>query len=321
MDYVQFGRTGVRVSELCLGTANFGWLTDEKPSIRIIHKALDAGINFIDTANAYGNGRSEEIVGKALREAGARDRVFLATKVRTRVGEGPNDEGVSRRHIMVQVDRSLRRLGTDWIDLYQIHAPDETTPIDETARALDDLVRTGKIRYCGTSNFPGWQLCEAQWTTDRLGLAPFVSEQPPYNILQRGIEREVLPFCEKYGVAVMSYGPVARGWLSGKYRKGSTRVVEEKSRMGGSEQHLTSPEGLHRLEVIEQVIAHAEAKGTTITRFALAWARSNPHITTPIIGPRTEEHLDDNLASLAVAITEEDRKRVDDLVAPGLDIL
>jgi aryl-alcohol dehydrogenase-like predicted oxidoreductase len=319
MEYVQLGRTGVRVSPLCLGTVNFGMVTDEADAVRIIHKALDAGINFIDTADVYNDGRSEEIVGKALKESGARDSVVLATKVNGSTGPGPNDRGNNRRHVMQGVETSLKRLGTDWIDLYQFHTPDPSTPIDESLRAMDDLIRQGKLRYCGTSNFTGWQLVEALWTAERQGLHSFASEQPHYNIFRRNVEREVLPVAQKYGIAVIPYSPIAGGWLGGKYRKSETTPVE-KTRRGMRNDQLDTPAGTHRLDIIESLADLADGKGATLSQFALAWVGSNPAVTAPIIGPRTEAHLDDNLAALDVVLTEEDMQAVDELVAPGVDL-
>jgi len=321
MEYVQFGKTGMRVSALCLGCMNFGGPTDEETSIRIIHAALDAGINFIDTANVYANGRSEEAVGVALAD-GRRARVVLATKVHFPVGVGPNQRGNSRRHIMEQVDASLRRLRTDWLDLYQIHRPDPGTSIDETLRALDDLVRAGKVRYLGSSTFPAWQLCEAQWVANVRRLDRFASEQPPYSIFRRGVERDVLPFCSRHGIAVMPWSPLEAGWLSGKYRRGE--MIPEGSRLfrrqrrGEFDPH--SPQAQHRYGLIEQLLPIAEERGCSLSQFALAWCRANPAVTAPIIGPRTEEHLMDNLGALAVSITDEDRKAVDEIVPPGVTI-
>jgi aryl-alcohol dehydrogenase-like predicted oxidoreductase len=218
MDYRTLGRAGMKVSPLCLGCMNFGDPTDEQDSIRIIHAALDAGINFLDTADVYNHGVSEQIVGKAIKDR--REHVVLATKVHGRMGDDPNDAGNSRAHIIQGVEDSLRRLDTDHIDLYQLHRPDTATPMDEQLDALSDLIHQGKVRYIGTSTFPAWELCEALWISDRNNYERFVSEQPPYSILRRGIETEVLPFCNKYGFAVLPWSPLAGGWLTGKYRKG-----------------------------------------------------------------------------------------------------
>ena len=317
MDYVQLGHTGVRVSPLCLGTVNFGMVTSEPEATEIIQQALDAGINFIDTANVYNAGVSEEIVGRALREAGARERVVLATKVHGSTGPGPNDRGNNRRHVMQAVEDSLRRLDTDWIDLYQFHAPDADTPIDESLRAMDDLIRQGKVRYAGTSNFAAWRLAEARWAAERLGVPTFVSEQPHYNIFRRRIDDELLPFCRENAVAVIPYSPIAGGWLGGKYRAGTSSAEDANTRRGKRDDRLATPAGQRRLEIIEELVALAESKGTTLSRFALAWVLSNPAVTAPIIGPRTQAHLADNLAALTVEITDEDRAAVDRLVPPG----
>ena len=322
MDYVQLGRTGVRVSPLCVGCMNFGRVgadgtsvTDENASIRIIHKAIDAGLNFFDTANVYTYGVSETIVGKAL-EGGKREHVILATKFFNSTGLGPNDWGGSRRHIVLEVEKSLTRLRTDWIDLYQIHRPDPTTPVEETLRALDDLVHQGKVRYVGSSVYPAWQLAEAQWMSERYNLVRFMSEQPPYSIFARGIERDVLPFCAKYGIAVINWSPVARGWLTGRIRR-DRPDTSPGTRMAETQEWLGSPEGQHRLDLVEKLIPLAEAKDCTLSQFALAWCLSNPAITSPIIGPRTEKQLDDALGALCVEITQNDRASVDRIVSPG----
>jgi len=322
MRYVQFGRTGVRVSPLCLGTMNFGrvaadgtLVADEPTSIRIMHRAIDAGVNFFDTANFYTRGASETIIGKALKD-GKRQEVILATKCFHRMGDGPNDWGSSRRHIMMQVEASLARLQTDWIDLYQMHRPDPTTPIDETLRALDDLVRQGKVLYVGSSTFPAWKLCEAQWRSDVLGAARFVSEQPPYSIFARGIEREVLPFCAAYSIAVMPWSPVARGWLTDRFR-GGQKDVATATRMAENRGWLDTPEGRNRFALVQRLAPLAEAKGCSLSQFAVAWCLSNPVVTAPIIGPRTMEQLEDSLGALDVAITDADRAQVDEIVPPG----
>ena len=233
MEYRKLGRTGVKVSPLCLGTMMFGKRgnDDHADSIRIIHRALDAGINFVDTANVYSNGESEEIVGKALKDR--RDQVILATKVHGARGDGPNDRGNSRVHILREVENSLRRLQTDYIDLYQIHRPDPATPIEETLRALDQLVRDGKVRYIGSSTFAAWELVESYWTSAHFNISRFECEQPPYSIFVRAIEKDVLPVCEKYGSGVIPWSPLNRGWLAGKYRKG--KDVDPQSRIGRSD--------------------------------------------------------------------------------------
>ena len=297
MEYVQFGRTGIRVSPLCLGCWNFGGVTDEAAAIRIIHRACDHGINFLDTAQRYTRGASETIVGKALE--GRRDGVIVATKAA--VARLPSDDlrsGASRRHLLQHVEVSLRRMRIDWIDLYQLHWPDPRTPIDETLRALDDLVRQGKVRYIGACNFAAWEMCDALWASDRLRLAPFVSLQSPYSILRRSIETDGLPFCRQHDVAVIPYSPLAGGWLSGRYRTGLTDTPDG-GRMAGRREQLASPEGLRHLKRAERLARVAEKKGCTLSQFAIAWCLGNPAVEAPIIGPRTEEQLDDCMAALS----------------------
>jgi aryl-alcohol dehydrogenase-like predicted oxidoreductase len=315
MDYRSLGRTGVQVSPLCLGCMNFGWGTEEDEAIRIIHRAIDEGVNFIDTANVYGRGASETITGKALAADRRRDRVFLATKVHGKMDDGdPNAWGNHRYHIVKECEASLRRLQTDHIDLYQIHRPQPSVPIDETLRALDDLIRAGKVLYIGTSTFGAWQLCEALWVAKELGLHRFVCEQPPYNILDRRIERELLPFCQTYGFGVLPWSPIAGGLLTGKYRKGQPRPAGSRYASGPALNHRDNDRAL---DVVEQVVAIAETKNCTPSAFALAWCLSHPAVTSPIIGPRTMEQLEDNLTALDVTITPEDRAKIDALVEPG----
>ncbi|MDQ3815567.1 MAG: aldo/keto reductase [Armatimonadota bacterium] len=316
MDYKTLGRTGVRVSPLCLGCMNFGWGAEEDDSIRIIHRALDAGINFLDTADVYGKGASETIVGKALQ--GRRDGVFLATKVHGRMGDGPNDTGNSRLHIMRGCEDSLRRLNTDTIDLYQIHRPQAGIPIDETLRALDDLIRQGKVRYIGTSTYAAWQLTESLWQSDKLGLHRFVCEQPPYNLLDRRIERELLPFAQTYGFGIIPWSPLAGGMLTGKYRRG--KKGPKGSRYESGKFRSGEPVPKAAWDVIEGVAAIATEKDCGLDAFALAWCNAHPAVTSPIIGPRTMEQLEGNLVALEVKVTAEDRKRVDELIPPGTHV-
>jgi aryl-alcohol dehydrogenase-like predicted oxidoreductase len=321
MEYRTLGRTGVKVSPLCLGTMMFGQRgnADHNDCIRIIHRALNAGINFVDTANVYSSGESEEIVGKALR--GRRDSVVLATKVHFPVGEGPNDRGNSRVHIMREVENSLRRLQTDYIDLYQLHRPDPDTPIEESLGALDDLVHSGKVRYVGTSTFAAWQLVESYCVSNRDGLTRFASEQPPYSIFVRGIERDVLPVCEKYGTGVIPWSPLNRGWLAGKYRPG--QAIDSQSRIGRRDpfiDQVDSPAGRRKQELVKQLEPLAEELGVNLAQFALAWTLANPVITAPIIGPRIMEQLEDNLAAVGVTIPTEYLQRIDGLVLPGTDV-
>ncbi|RYG64972.1 aldo/keto reductase [bacterium] len=316
MDYKPLGRTGAKVSPLCLGCMNFASSTSDEDSVAIMHRALDAGINFWDTADVYSETRSEVAVGKALQ--GKRDQVFLATKVHGKVGSGPNDEGNSRLHIIKGCEDSLKRLNVDHIDLYQIHRPDSSIPIDETLRALDDLVRAGKVRYIGTSTYSAYQLVESLWESEKLGLNRFVSEQPPYNLLDRRIERELLPFCEKYGFGVIPWSPLAGGILTGKYRKG--RDSPEGSRYEGGKFRSGEPINEATWAVVEGVRALAEEKGIPMDALALAWVAAQKTITSPIIGPRTMEQLEDNLKALEIKITDEDTKRIDELIKPGTHV-
>ena len=308
------GRTGVRVSPLCLGTMMFGGPTTAADSIRIIHRALDAGINFVDTADMYSSGESERVVGRAL--ADRRDRVVLATKGRHKMGEGPNDWGASRLHLRQALDASLSRLGTDYVDLYYVHAPDYDTPIDETLRFLDDAVRQGKILYPACSNFRAWRVCEALWTADKLGLSRFAAVQPLYNLVNRDIEVELLPLAREYGLGVVTYSPLARGILTGKYKPGE--AFPEGSRAARNDKRLREAELRDESLAISQRLAeHCAQRGVAPSQFALAWCLANPILTSVILGPRTMDQLEDNLAALSVQIKPEDETFVDSLVPPG----
>lgn len=314
MNYRTLGKAGVKVSPLCLGTMMFGGPTDEAESIRIMHRALDEGINFFDTANMYNQGRSEEVVGKAIRDR--RDQVILATKGRQKMGEGPNEQGASRRHLMQALDASLKRLGTDSVDLYYVHAPDNDTPIEETLRALDDMVRSGRVHYVGCSNFRAWRLCEMLWKCDTLNLHTVSCIQPLYNIVNRDIEVELLPLCREYRVGVVSYSPLARGILTGKYKPGEpfpegSRASRNDKRMREAELREVS------MRIAQEIAIHCERKGTTSSRFALAWCLANPILASVILGPRTMEQLEDNLQCLNVTITRDDEEFIDGLVPPG----
>jgi aryl-alcohol dehydrogenase-like predicted oxidoreductase len=316
MEYRSFGRTGVQVSALCLGCMNFGWGTDEETSIRTIHKALDAGINFLDTANVYGRGASEEITGKAL-AGGRRNRVFLATKVHSPMSDDdPNAWGNHRRHIVEQCEQSLRRLQTDWIDLYQIHRPQPQIPIDETLRALDDLVRAGKVRYVGTSTFAAWQVVEALWASQTLGLNRFVSEQPPYNILDRRVERELIPCAQTYGLAIIPWSPLAGGLLTGKYTDRKAGPAGSRFEKGVPETRGTE----QAFEVARAVSEMAAKRGVSAAAFSLAWCLRRPGVTAPITGPRSPEHLEDNLKALEIEFTPEELAAIDQLVPPGTHV-
>jgi aryl-alcohol dehydrogenase-like predicted oxidoreductase len=321
VEHRALGRTGVKVSPLCLGAMMFGaWGNrDHDDSIRIIHRALDAGINFIDTADVYARGESEEIVGKAV-GGGKRDDVIVATKFHGRMGEEPNRRGNSRRWIMQAVDGSLRRLSTDWIDLYQVHRPSPDTDIDETLGALTDLVRTGKIRYLGSSTFPAHEIVEAQWVAERRGRERFVSEQPPYSLLARGVEAEVLPVCERYGIGVIPWSPLAGGWLSGRYRKGQEPPESTRAQRLPHRYDLSRPENQRKLELADELALLADERGMTLIHLALAFVLQHPAVTAAIIGPRTMEQLESQLGALEVTLDTELLDRIDRLVPPGRNV-
>src|SRR4051812_43263003 len=318
MESRRLGRTGVQVSPLCLGAMMFGaWgNTDHDDSVRIIHRALDAGINFIDTADVYSAGESEEIVAKAL-AGGRRDHVVLATKVHFPMSDDPNERGNSRRWIVREVDNSLRRLGTDWIDLYQIHRPDPDTDIDETLGALTDLVRAGKVRYIGHSTFPASSIVEAQWVAERHGHQRFVCEQPPYSILVRGIEADVLPTCRRYGMGVIPWSPLAGGWLSGRYRKGADLPQSRRAERLPQRYDMSLPANQRKLEAADQLAQLADEAGMTLIEMALAFVIQHPGVTSAIIGPRTMEHLESQLTGADVELSEEVLDRIDEIVPPG----
>ena len=323
MEQRRLGRTGVSVSKLCLGAMMFGdWGTkDHDESIRIIHRALDAGINFVDTADVYSGGESEEIVGQAL-AGGRRDGVVLATKVHSPMDDDPNHRGNSRRWIMREVEDSLRRLGTDWIDLYQIHRPDPETGIDETLGALTDLVRAGKVRYIGHSTFPASAIVEAQWTARERGRERFVSEQPPYSILTRGVEAEVLPACSRYGMGVIPYSPLAGGWLSGRYRKDAdvTGPMSYARQRLANRFDMSLPENQRKLDAAEQLAELADQAGISLIELAIAFVLRHPAVTAAIIGPRTMEHLESQLAAADVTLSDDVLDRIDKIVPPGVNL-
>lgn len=316
MEYRVLGRTGVKVSPLCLGCMNFGGATDQNDSVSIMHRALDAGINFWDTADVYSRGVSETFVGKALE--GKRDQVFLATKVHGKMGDGPNDSGNSRLHIIQGCEASLKRLGVDHIDLYQIHRPQSSVPIDETLRALDDLIRAGKVRYIGTSTFAAYQVVESLWVAEKHNLNRFVCEQPPYNLLDRRIERELLPVCRTYGIGVIPWSPLSGGLLTGKYRNGEESPEGARYQAGKFRSGEAVPAAAWT--VIEGVRALAAEKGISMDAFALAWVLQQEGVTSPIIGPRVMDQLEGNLKALDVTLTEEERKRIDELIPPGTHV-
>lgn len=314
MDYVNLGRTGVKVSPLCLGTMMFGGQTDETESTEIIQSALDSGINFIDTADIYNAGQSEVVVGRAI--ASRRQEVVLATKGRNPMGTHPNAKGATRLHLMQALNDSLKRLGTDYIDVYYTHTPDYETPIDETLRAMDDMVRSGKVHYIACSNFRAWRLCEALWTSDKLGLNRFVCVQPLYNIVNRDIEVELLPLCKEHKIGVVSYSPLARGILTGKYKPG--QAYPEGSRASRNDPRMLQAELRDASLEISQVITdYCEGKGVSPSQFALAWCLKNPIITSVIIGPKRMDQFLDNLICLNITITDEDEAFINNLVPPG----
>jgi aryl-alcohol dehydrogenase-like predicted oxidoreductase len=315
------GRTGVNVSPLCLGAMMFGeWGNpDHDESIRIIHRALDAGINFIDTADVYSRGESEEIVGKAL-AGGRREHVVLATKVHGTMGDDPNQKGNSRRWIMRAVEDSLRRLNTDWIDLYQIHRPEPDTDVDETLGALTDLVRQGKVRYIGSSTFPASQIVEAQWVARDRGRERFVTEQPPYSLLVRGVEEDVLPTCLRHGMGVIPWSPLAGGWLSGRWRKGAEPPASTRAERLPARYDLSLPENQRKLEAVEALAQLAEEVGIPLIHLALAFVINHPAVTSAIIGPRTMEQLESQLGALEVHLDDAVLDRIDEIVPPGTNV-
>jgi aryl-alcohol dehydrogenase-like predicted oxidoreductase len=321
MDHRALGRTGVEVSPLCLGAMMFGdWGNrDHDDSVRIIHRALDAGINFVDTADVYSRGESEEIVGKAL-AGGKRDGVVLATKVHGRMGDDPNQFGNSRRWIIREVEASLKRLQTDWIDLYQIHRPEPDTDIDETLGALTDLVRQGKVRYIGSSTFPPSQIVEAQWVARERGRERFVCEQPPYSMLVRGVENDVLPTCRRYGMGVIPWGPLGGGWLSGRWRKGQEPPQSSRADRIPGRYDLSIPANQRKLDAVEQLAQLAEEAGLSLIHLALAFVINHPAVTAAIIGPRTMEHLESQIGAADVKLDAAILDRIDEIVAPGTNV-
>ena len=317
MEYRPFGRTGVRVSPLCLGSAMFGLKNTREEAYDVMDRAIDTGINFMDTANVYSHGLSEEVVGEGLQRNGKRDRIVLATKVHGQMDpDDPNSSGNSRRHIIQQCEASLRRLKTDYIDLYQLHRPQSDIPVDETLRVMDDLIRSGKVRYAGTSTFAAWTLVNSFWVSKELGLNRFVCDQPPYSILDRRIERDLVPMAENFGMAIIPWSPLGEGILTGKYRR--NEPVPEKSRLTMmSEQHMKTLLTDRTFDVIEALEAIAKDKGCTISQLSLAWCMNQPGVTAPIMGPNSMKQLEDNLGALNLEITGEDRARIDAIVPPG----
>lgn len=320
MDHRQLGRTGVSVSKLCLGAMMFGaWGNrDHDESIRIIHAALGAGITFIDTADVYAQGESEEIVGQALK--GRRDDVIVATKFHGAMGDDPNRQGSSRRWIMRAVEDSLRRLDTDWIDLYQLHRPRTDTDIEETLGALTDLVHQGKIRYLGASTFPASRIVEAQFTAREHGFQRFVTEQPAYSMLVRRIEDDILPTCQRYGMGVLSYSPLTGGWLSGRWRQGVGQQSSSRAGRLPDRFDLSQPGNQRKLDAVEALAQLADESGLTLIQLAIAFVLNHPTITSAIIGPRTMEQLDGQLAAENVVLEASVLDRIDEIVAPGTTV-
>jgi aryl-alcohol dehydrogenase-like predicted oxidoreductase len=320
MEMRTLGTTGVQVSDFCLGAMMFGrWGNpDHDDCVRIAHRAFEAGINFVDTADVYSAGESEEIVGKAI--AGRRDDVVLATKVMAPMSEDPNMRGNSRRWIQREVENSLRRLDTDWIDLYQVHRPDETADVDDTLGALSDLVHQGKVRYAGSSTFPADYVVEAQWVAERRGRERFRCEQPPYSILVREIERAVLPACRRYGMGVIPWSPLAGGYLTGRYRKGAD--IPAGSRLANRPITDERQRAVHeeRLDAVEDLLKIAADAGTSLTHMAMAFVLEHPAVTSAIIGPRTMDQLEDLLAGADVRLDADVLDRIDEVVPPGTSI-
>lgn len=319
MEYRLFGRTGLQVSPLALGTMMFGaWGNkDVDDSIRVIRHALDSGINFVDTADVYSDGQSEEIVGKALK--GRRDDVVLATKFFVNMGTGPNRGGGSRKWIMHEVENSLRRLGTDYIDLYQVHRPSHTMDVEETLGALTDLVRQGKVRYIGSSSYSASQIVEAQVASRERNLARFVSEQPPYSILVRGVEQDVLPTAQRHGMGTLTYSPLAGGWLSGKWRNNAAPTATSSARPA-ARFDMSSVANQHKLEVVDALARVADEAGISMIELAIAFVINHPGVTSAIIGPRTMEQLQSQLPAAEVTLSVEVLDRIDELIAPGITL-
>ena len=318
MEYVRFGFTGMKVSRICLGCMSYGgpterwpWALDEETSRPFIKRALEMGVNFFDTANVYSNGRSEEILGKALRDFASRDEVVIATKVYSEMGPGPNDHGLSRKHILSAIDASLKRLGTDYVDLYQIHRWDYETPVEETLEALNDVVRAGKARYIGASSMYAWQFAKALFTSDLHGWARFVSMQPYYNLVYREEEREMLPLCQDRKIAVIPWSPLARGILTRKPSKERSETLRAQTDAFG--RRLYSDEDL---KIAQQVSDLAEARGLPMAQVALAWMLSKPVITAPIIGATKPHHLDDAVAALSVQLTPDEIHSLEEAYQP-----
>lgn len=315
MEYRSLGRSGVKVAPLGLGTGNFADPTSEDEASRIIHRAIDAGINLIDTGNSYSNGESERIIGRALAVGSRRHEVILATKVFYKVGPGPNDEDLSRLHIIRACEDSLRRLQTDYIDLYQLHRPSPSIPIDETLGALTDLIQQGKVRYIGSSVHPAWKIMEAIMVSELKGYARLVCEQPPYNLLDRRIENEIVPMCQTYGLGLITWSPLAQGVLAGRYSSATELPADSRGALRGGiySERITQP----GIEVGNRMIALAKEHGISPAQLATLWVKDQPGITAPIIGPRTLEQLEHLLPVLDMTLSDELAEAGDRLVPPG----
>ena len=313
MEYRQLGSSGLKVSVVGLGTNNFGFRMDEENSIKVAHKALEDGINFIDTADSYGRGLSEERIGMAFKDT--RKDVIIATKVANPVGDGPNMRGNSRHHIMNQVEASLRFLQTDYIDLYQIHRVDPNTPIEETMRALDDLVHQGKVRYIGCSNFDAWQMCEAIWTSRGHNLAPFVTVQPEYNMLNRSVERELVPFCDEYNIGILPFYPLASGFLTGKYRQGEP--VPEGTRLAGNQRAQGNTLTEKNFAMLSKLENFAAERGHPMVELAIAWLLGNPAVSSVISGATRTEQVTANAKAADWRLTDDDMKEIDEILRSG----
>ena len=319
MEYRVLGRTGLRVSKLCLGAMMFGGsYASRSDAEKIMNSAFDAGINLVDTADGYSGGESEEIVGRVVR--GRHEEILIATKVWAPMGSDPNQRGLSRRWIISECEASLRRLGVDHIDLYQVHRPDPDTDLEETLGALTDLVHAGKIRYVGSSTFPASEIVEAQWAAQRRNTQRFVSEQPPYSLLVRGAESDVLPTCQRHGLGVITWSPLAGGWLTGKWRQGTSTTDGLRSERTPDRYSLSVPANQLKLQLVEQLAGLASAAGISLVQMSIAWVANNPAVTAPIIGPRTLEQLEGQLDALDVILDDDLLDRIDEIVPPGTTI-
>ncbi len=328
MEYKRLGKSGVKVSSLCLGTMDFGSKIDEAAATKLVKRAFDLGINFIDTADMYNRGKSEEILGKAIK--GMREELVIATKVRHRTGPGPNDEGLSRKHIMHAVKESLRRLDTDYIDIYYAHRPSnvpwppievagEPEPVKETLSALTDLVRSGKVRYLGCSNFPAWLTCKSLWLSDKHMLEEFAVTQPPYNLLNREIEREIIPLCMDQGIGIVPYSPLAGGVLTGKYKAGKPAPAGSRGSTNpewftGTEFHWEDPNHIRTIEALQEF---SQTRGQPVGQIALAWLLANPAISSCVVGPKSVEQLEENVAATQLNLSKSDLDEIDRLVPSG----